>query len=95
MEFDVEDVLGRRVLNGVEQFRVRWKGFTKADDTWESREHLCNCKGLVDRFLKKQRATRTMYVWVLSTHCALFDCYTERSPHRPTYPHTQSSARSH
>lgn len=53
-EWEVEKVVD--VANdkkGGRIFRIRWKGYRPASDTWEPEEHL-NCKDLIEKFLKKQ-----------------------------------------
>jgi len=37
--YAVEKVLGRRVENGVIQYRVKWLGYPASDNTWEPRVH--------------------------------------------------------
>ena len=33
-------MVGRRVVRGQVQYRVRWQGHTEAEDTWETRDSL-------------------------------------------------------
>ena len=41
IEYEVECVRARRVnADGVEEFRVRWAGFTWEEDSWEPRENV-------------------------------------------------------
>jgi hypothetical protein len=45
-EYEVESILGRRTVDGVVQFLVRWEGYGADDDTWEPSAHLPNvCQG--------------------------------------------------
>lgn len=37
--YAVEKVKGRRVKNGVVQYRVKWLGYPSSQNTWEPREH--------------------------------------------------------
>lgn len=41
--YNVAAVLDSRWNNGEAVFRVRWEGFSEADDTWEPSENLTNC----------------------------------------------------
>ncbi|KAE8741960.1 hypothetical protein FOCC_FOCC012521 [Frankliniella occidentalis] len=38
--FEVEMILGSRVRHGKQQFKIRWKGYGPADDTWEDEENV-------------------------------------------------------
>jgi len=49
-EWEVEIILNKRKVRGVEKYLVRWKGFTAENDTWEKEEDLENAKELVDEF---------------------------------------------
>lgn len=37
--YAVEKVLGRRVEDGVIQYRVKWLGYPASENTWEPRDH--------------------------------------------------------
>lgn len=39
-----------RVVRGDTQYLVRWKGYSKGDDTWEKESSLTNCPELVKEF---------------------------------------------
>ena len=49
-EWEVEKILDKRKIQGVDKYLVRWKGFTAESDTWEKEEDLKNAKELVDDF---------------------------------------------
>jgi len=49
-EWEVEKILNKRKIRGVERYLVRWKRFTVEHDTWEKKENLENVKELVDEF---------------------------------------------
>ena len=36
------------------QYKVRWKGFSSDDDTWEPEENLTGCHELLTKFLNKK-----------------------------------------
>lgn len=40
--WEVEKVVGRRMIKKKVQYLVRWKGFSEAENTWEPAEHLCD-----------------------------------------------------
>ena len=39
---------------GAVLYKVRWRGYTEADDTWEPEENLTGCQGLVAKFIRKR-----------------------------------------
>lgn len=45
--FDVEKIMGHKVVNGEILFLIRWKGYGAEDDTWEKKKNL-----FCDKFLK-------------------------------------------
>jgi len=49
-EWEVEKVLNKRKIRGVEKYLVCWKGFTVEHDSWERREDLGNAKAIVEDF---------------------------------------------
>ncbi|XP_059222756.1 ABC transporter F family member 4 isoform X2 [Stomoxys calcitrans] len=54
-EYEVKDIVGHKIERGVSYFLIRWKGYTKADDTWEAEDTL-NCPEIIDKYKKKQSA---------------------------------------
>ena len=54
--YEVEAIVGRRGAKGSLQYRVRWRGFGKDDDTWEPAAGLRqNCGGLIEKYERKKR----------------------------------------
>jgi len=49
-EWEVEKVLNKKKMRGVEKYLVQWKGFTVEGDTWERRENLKNVEELIEEF---------------------------------------------
>jgi len=43
-EWEVEKILNKKKIRGVEKYLVRWKEFTTEGDTWERRENLKNAE---------------------------------------------------
>ena len=39
-EWEVEKILNKKKIRGVEKYLIQWKGFTAEGDTWERRENL-------------------------------------------------------
>ena len=49
-EWEVERILNKKKMKGVEKYLIRWKGFTAEGDTWERKENLKNAKELIEEF---------------------------------------------
>ena len=49
-EWEVEKILNKRKIRGVDKYLVQWKGFTAEYDTWEKREDLGNAKEALEEF---------------------------------------------
>lgn len=52
-EYEVKDIVGHKMERGISYFLIRWKGYTKDDDTWEPEDTL-NCPEIIDKYKKKQ-----------------------------------------
>ena len=49
-EWEVEKILNKKKIRGVEKYLVHWKGFMAEQDTWERREDLENAKKVLEDF---------------------------------------------
>jgi len=49
-EWEVEKILNKKKIRGVEKYLIQWKGFTVEGDTWERRENLKNVEELIKEF---------------------------------------------
>jgi len=49
-EWEVEKVLNKKKMRGVEKYPIRWKGFTVEGNTWERRENLKDAGELIEEF---------------------------------------------
>ena len=49
-EWEVEKVLNKKKIRGVEKYLIRWKGFTAEGDTWERKENLKNAEKIIEEF---------------------------------------------
>ncbi|KAK4064035.1 uncharacterized protein Triagg1_9191 [Trichoderma aggressivum f. europaeum] len=54
-EWEVEKIVDSRIEEETFEhyFRVKWKGFSDKDNTWEPKKNLANCKDLVEAYEKK------------------------------------------
>ncbi|TRZ24762.1 hypothetical protein HGM15179_002316 [Zosterops borbonicus] len=52
--FEVEKILDVKKEGGKILYKVRWKGYTSDDDTWEPEVHLEDCKEVLLEFRKKK-----------------------------------------
>jgi len=55
-EWEVEKILNKRKIRGVEKYLVHWKGFTVEHDSWERREDLENVKAVLEDFEERMEA---------------------------------------
>ena len=52
-EWEVEKILNKKKIRGVEKYLIRWKGFTAEGDTWERKENLKNAEEAIKEFEEK------------------------------------------
>ena len=66
-EWEVEKVLNKKKMRGVERYLIRGKGFTAEGDTWERKENLKNTVELIKEFeqggveVRRQEGERDEY----------------------------------
>lgn len=53
-EFEVEKLLKHRGRKGRREFLVRWKNFSRSDDSWEKMENL-RCPAVLQKYLKENK----------------------------------------
>jgi len=49
-EWEVEKILNKKRVRGMEKYLIRWKGFMAEGGTWERRENLKNVEELIEEF---------------------------------------------
>jgi len=47
-EWTVESIVGRRIVKGQTEYKVRWAGFSPDDDTWEPERNVSDCAAYDD-----------------------------------------------
>jgi len=57
-EWEVEKILNKKKIRGVEKYLIWWKGFTAEGDTWEKRENLKNAEELIEEFERREVVVR-------------------------------------
>ena len=54
-ECEVEKILNKRKIRGVDRYLVKWKGFITESDMWKKKKDLENMKKLIDEFEERLR----------------------------------------
>jgi len=57
-EWEVEKILNKKKIRGVEKYLIRWKEFTAEGDTWERKENLKNAEELIEEFERGEVVVR-------------------------------------
>ena len=57
-EWEVEKILNKKKIRGVEKYLIWWKEFTAEEDTWERRENLKNMEKLIKEFERGEVVVR-------------------------------------
>jgi len=55
-EWEVEKVLNKKKIRGVEKYLVQWKEFMAEGDTWERKENLKNTEEALEEFEERMNA---------------------------------------
>ena len=55
-EWEVEKILNKKKIRGVEKYLVQWKGFIVEGDTWEKKENLKNAEEVLEEFKGRMNA---------------------------------------
>ena len=58
-EYLVEKIIGKRIENGKEKFRVKWLGFPLSQCTWEPIENLKNVIPLIEDYKLNEKKTKS------------------------------------
>ncbi len=51
-EYEVEDILGKRMISEEAHYLVKWKGYDASESTWEPQDNLLNCVRTLQQFEK-------------------------------------------
>jgi len=55
-EWEIEKILNKRKIRGIDKYLVQWKGFTAEHDTWERKEDLGNAREVLEEFEGRMNA---------------------------------------
>ncbi|KAL3882819.1 hypothetical protein ACJMK2_029125 [Sinanodonta woodiana] len=48
--YEVENIVGKSVINGEVRYKIRWKGYGPEDDTWEPLQNMQSCMDLLHMY---------------------------------------------
>lgn len=48
--FLVEEIIGKKIVDGTTFYRVKWQNFPKSNATWEPMTNLTSCPEVVDEY---------------------------------------------
>ena len=51
-EYEVERILGKKIISGTAHYLVKWKGYNISESTWKSKVNLKNCARTLQQFEK-------------------------------------------
>lgn len=55
IEYEVQEILGHKVVRGKNLYRIKWKGFTSDYDSWEPEESLGDCMDILSEYKNKNQ----------------------------------------
>ncbi|KAF9584586.1 hypothetical protein BGW38_005923 [Lunasporangiospora selenospora] len=56
-EFEVESIVGHKLVRGKQMFRVKWVGYPKNQNTWQEKSSLSGCKDILDGYISENKLT--------------------------------------
>jgi hypothetical protein len=68
--FEMDFICDKKLQDGLALYRVRWKGFSEADDTWEPREHFAEPAVVedYDKLLAQRKSAETAAAKTTTDH---------------------------
>ena len=54
-EYEVERILGKKIISGTVHYLVKWKRYDISELTWKSKTNLRNCVRMLQQFEKEMR----------------------------------------
>ena len=59
IEYEVEEITGKKISKKGIFYKVKWKGYSSAESTWEPKENLTNVEELIEEFEKNYNSPQT------------------------------------
>ncbi len=64
--YEIERIVNHKLDKGVNMFKIKWKGFSRAESTWEMESNLRNCTEMINDFFEnRERVTKYRSVFRL------------------------------
>lgn len=57
-EYEVEEILSKKMVKGKPFYLVKWKGYSASENTWEPQENVRNLKRLIDKIETSTNSTK-------------------------------------
>ncbi len=55
LEYEVESIVDHKVSKNGNQYRIRWKGYSAVDDTWEPEMNLANSASVLKSYKRAHK----------------------------------------
>ena len=59
IEYEVEEITGKKISKKGIFYKVKWKGYSSSESTWEPKENLTNVEELIEEFEKNYNSPQT------------------------------------
>ena len=59
IEYEVEEITGKKISKKGIFYKVKWKGYSSSESTWEPKENLTNVEELIEEFEKNYNSSQT------------------------------------
>lgn len=59
IEYEVEEITGKKISKKGVFYKVKWKGYSASESTWEPKENLANAEELIEEFEKNYNSPQT------------------------------------
>ena len=49
-EYEIDKIVGKRIIKGIVEYKVKWLGYDETQSTWEPIKHLINAKEAINEY---------------------------------------------